>query len=85
MKANMWLNHREETDNCKILHERTGPEFKLQELPRLNVDGFVPTRNKFTNFVDAISTVTRVSSTAIFPQFEKATHSLIDMSRKWIA
>jgi hypothetical protein len=54
----MWLIHREQTENCKILHGRTGREFRLPELPRLSVDGYCPDTKNFTNFAVAFSSAT---------------------------
>ena len=38
----MWLVYWEMMDGCKILHGRNGHEYRMPELPHLNVDGFLP-------------------------------------------
>jgi hypothetical protein len=39
-KAMMWLGYREQTDGCHIIRGKNGHEYRLPELPNLNVDGY---------------------------------------------
>jgi G:T-mismatch repair DNA endonuclease (very short patch repair protein) len=44
----MWLLHVEQTDDCRILHDRNGREYRLPELPFYSVDGYcVETRTVY--------------------------------------
>jgi hypothetical protein len=36
-KAFLWLIYKQQTNNCKILHNRNGREYRLPEMPRLCV------------------------------------------------
>ena len=44
-KALMWLLQMEETDGVQIMNFRNGREYRLPEIPSLNVDGYCPDSN----------------------------------------
>ena len=46
----MWLAHRERTEGCTISHGYNGQEFRIPELPHLNVDGYCHETNKVFDF-----------------------------------
>jgi len=41
-KAVIWLLHMEETDGVKVMHGRTGREYKVTELPQFSLHGYCP-------------------------------------------
>jgi G:T-mismatch repair DNA endonuclease (very short patch repair protein) len=47
----MWLLHKEQTDGSNIQHPRNGREFRLPELPHLNVDGYCTETKTVYEFV----------------------------------
>jgi len=46
----MWLMHVEQTDGVQIMHCRNRLEYRLQELPSVNVDGYYQLTNTVYEF-----------------------------------
>jgi len=60
-KALKWLLHMEQTDGVKIVHCRSGREFKPPELPRISVYRYCPETNTIYEFFGCFGTGTCAS------------------------